>query len=120
MRRYAQAMIKKILIFFSIFIFVYLGSLYVKAAQHISFYNAHVGCGAYYISKRPLAVIKTQEGHSDPLGIAWLDYILYQLSDFEIQPDQRFVSTFGGISTTVKYYPGFGCSQNLNLSLRTI
>ena len=118
MRRYAQAMIKKILIFFSIFIFVYLGSLYVKAAQHISFYNAHVGCGAYYISKRPLAVIKTQEGHSDPLGIAWLDYILYQLSDFEIQPDQRFVSTFGGISTTVKYYPGFGCSQNLNLSLK--
>lgn len=88
---------------------------YLSLGKQLSYYSAHVACGNYYLSQRPLSSILDKEAKTKPFNIDWLDNLFLKLIDYSVEDEKKILSSsFGSVKTTMKYYLYYGCSQDLN------
>jgi CubicO group peptidase (beta-lactamase class C family) len=91
---------------------------YLSLAKQLSYYSTHVACGNYYLSKRPLNSIIEKEANTKPFNVEWLDALFLKLLSYSVNEDNKTLSSsFGSVETTMKYYPNYGCSTDLNKNL---
>ena len=89
--------------------------MYLSVGQQISYYSAHVACGNHFLSNRPISSILKEEARTKPFNIDWIDNLFYSLLRYSVNLDNQTISVdFGSVTTTMKYYPLFGCSTDLN------
>lgn len=106
---------KKIIQSSLILIIIILYIFHILLGRQISYFSAHVACGNYFLSERPISMIKEQEGNTKPFNIDWVDNIYYKLLNFTINDDDKTISVaFALFKTTMKFYPNYGCSIDLN------
>ncbi len=94
---------------------------YLSFAKQISYYSAHVACGNYYISERPLSLIIAQEGKIKPFDNTWMDNLFYNMMEYSANSeDSTLTVAFGSVETKMKFYPSYGCSTDLNKEIEGI